>query len=505
MNIESRKFLDLDHLCESILSGDDREMFAEAISCYQIGSHRAAVILAWCATADCLDRRVNELAEENDGTAQSSRSHLNQHRGKATFEEQLIIKALECNLVDEYDAKCLRFARDTRSKCAHPSGVVPSAESVRNIFHICSQTVLSRRGYRGIAFIEDFVRNKLNDRHVFSDSNRISETCKYYIDRVPERIRTQFSRCVAENISTGTSEIWKGNLITFLRELILTSSEDKAQKICQCLQGVEPKDRNLYSIIVGIDIRPDLFDEPIAQSAKSHLLEAISSRTGRPDSNQFGSYVNLCARFGLDALDVTLILSKFETFSKFFIEDKNFITIRGKQLLDIVFENFDDETHQRRILNGLDLITRCPIFLEYPEEGGRLVDLLIASDWNNEPVRAIFRQSPNWHNSLKICLLEKSKDYLSECSEDHIDEISQIFDVADSILRETPVNIPPTFEQIVLNVLNKEITFSWTEEEGEAMSSFIRGACLIKSLHSSHLELLGAFDIPPKMVDEDDA
>ena len=64
MITEDRKFLDLDHVCDQIVSQDDRAMFNEAIRCYQIGSHRAAVILAWCVTADCLYRRIDELANE---------------------------------------------------------------------------------------------------------------------------------------------------------------------------------------------------------------------------------------------------------------------------------------------------------------------------------------------------------------------------------------------------------------------------------------------------------
>ena len=167
MITEDRKFLDLDHVCDEIISQDDRAMFSEAIRCYQIGSHRAAIILAWCVTADCLYRRIDELATEGDGG--SALNDLKQHLGTAKYEEQLISQAKKCDLFDDYEEKCLRFARDTRSKCAHPTGVIPSAEAVRNILHICSQTVLCREGYRGISFVTQFVKIKLDDRHIFSE------------------------------------------------------------------------------------------------------------------------------------------------------------------------------------------------------------------------------------------------------------------------------------------------------------------------------------------------
>ena len=185
MITEDRKFLDLDHVCDQIVSQDDRAMFNEAIRCYQIGSHRAAVILAWCVTADCLYRRIDDLANEGDGVAQQARNDLRSVVGQACYEENLIVQAKKCELFDDYEEKCLRFARDTRSKCAHPTGVIPSAEAVRNIFHICSQTVLCRDGYRGMSFVRQFVQSKLDDRHLFTDKNRVQEACRYYFGMVP--------------------------------------------------------------------------------------------------------------------------------------------------------------------------------------------------------------------------------------------------------------------------------------------------------------------------------
>ncbi|MCB1116663.1 MAG: hypothetical protein KDK71_09365, partial [Chlamydiia bacterium] len=122
--MEERKFLDLDHVCDQIISKEDRLMFMEAISCYQIGSHRAAIILAWSAAADCLGRRIDELAAEGDGDAKKAQTALSRVKGKASYEETLISQAKKCELFDDYEEKCLRYARDTRSKCAHPTGVI---------------------------------------------------------------------------------------------------------------------------------------------------------------------------------------------------------------------------------------------------------------------------------------------------------------------------------------------------------------------------------------------
>ena len=108
---EAQKFLDLDMMGQVIIDEGDRGLFHEAVQCYQIGSHRAAVILTWCATADCLRRRIYGLALEGDALAQQLRDDLRAIEGQSYYEEKLITAARKCELIDDYEERALRFAR----------------------------------------------------------------------------------------------------------------------------------------------------------------------------------------------------------------------------------------------------------------------------------------------------------------------------------------------------------------------------------------------------------
>jgi hypothetical protein len=334
--MEERKFLDLDIICDQILNEDDRKMFNEAIRCYQIASHRAAVILAWCVTADCLSRRINELAAENDGSAQKAQTALNNVAGTAKFEEVLIVQAKVCDLVDDYDEKCLRFARDTRSKCAHPTGVVPSAESVRHILHICSQIVLCRNGFRGISFIRDFVKTKLHDRHLFSNVQRIEADCKYFIEKVSERIRLQFGSEIAEYFDD-SSPCWAGNALIFSKHLFSLSSQETAKKIATKLQSIEDKNRLFFSTLVGLETREGIWDEQEVNQSKSHLREAL--QTGKVDDFQFLAYSNLCALSALDSDDKLLLKSRLSVFSERISKYLFFQHKCADSLIDLVLDS----------------------------------------------------------------------------------------------------------------------------------------------------------------------
>ena len=305
MITEDKKFLDLDHVCDQIMNSDDRAMFNEAIRCYQIGSHRAAIILAWCATVDCLYRRIDELASEGDEEAKQARISLKNVEGQAIYEENLINWAKKCELFDDYEEKSLKFARDTRSKCAHPSGVIPSAETVRYIFYTCSQTVLCRNGYRGMSFVKHFVNTKLDDKHLFTDKNNISDTCKHYFEKVPDKIQPQFAALCAKKIETGYSSYWKTNVVLFFRELMNNSTSDLSAQIAVKFHSIESLDMLLFSILVGLDQRENIWDEPTRNQAKAHLHENLSS--GKVDPYIFQSYATLCSILGLEADDKKFI------------------------------------------------------------------------------------------------------------------------------------------------------------------------------------------------------
>jgi len=505
MITEERKFLDLDHVCDQIVSQDDRAMFNEAIQCYQIGSHRAAVILAWCVTADCLYRRIEELANEGDGLAQQARNELKSVMGQAVYEENLIAQAKKCELFDDYEEKCLRFARDTRSKCAHPTGVIPSAEAVRNIFFVCSQIVLCRDGYRGMSFIKQFVQSKLDDRHLFTDKNRIQEACRYYFGKVSERIRPQFAACSAEHALSGVSLQWKQNAFHFFRELIGNSSDELALKIAQKFQPIESIDRTLFSCFVGIDKRDHLWDGYARSQAKAHLRDSL--KTGKIDSYEFDSYGNLCTLCDFEADDKDLFKERFSLIAEHISRHQVLIESRRSEILCLIKEAIRDEQYRQQIFKGIECLIVGDLFMQESEEIKQFIDELIESDWREESISNLFLMCSDWSNILKVYLLRKSERFLEECSEDFPDDIVQIFDAANSLIISNSSMLPREFEESIKRIIDGDQNVIWFDEKGFAFRAFVGQINLIKMQHGAHLPVLCTLVLPeiePEELFEDE-
>src|SRR5271157_367198 len=295
---EAQKFADLDMIGQAVLDEGDRSLFEEALQCYQIGSHRAAVILTWCATADCLKRRIKDLAGEGDTQARQAQTELQVVEGQAVYEENLIGCARKCELVDDFEERSLRFARDVRSKCAHPTGAVPSAEAVRHIFHICVTTVLSRKGYHGMAFVQDVVTVQFSDRHFLPNENKANEYCRAIAMKVPERSWPQFSSIAAQQEPGPHSEIWENNALTFFRVLLSCSDDATARRIAIGFQGFEAKSPDFFSILVGLDSRTEKFwDAQKRAQARARLIAASAVKI---TPEHVHSWAVICTADGLE-------------------------------------------------------------------------------------------------------------------------------------------------------------------------------------------------------------
>jgi hypothetical protein len=500
MITEDRKFLDLDYVCDQILNQDDRSMFSEAICCYQIGSHRAAVILAWCATADCLERRINDLASEGDEIALEALKKLKPVKHKSIYEENLIAQARECQLFDEDEEKDLRFARGMRSKCAHPTGTVPSAEAVRHILHICSQTVLCREGYRGKSFIKHFMQTKIDDRHLFSNKSHVADTCKYYFDKVPERIRPQFADLFVEQVRNGSvwnncNPYWKANTIHFFKELMSHSTPDLARKLAQRFQSLEVLDRLLFSVLVGLDPRENVWDKLTRIQAKAYLRDSLSS--GKVDDYIFQSYATLCSIVEFEQGDKQLFKERFSPFSEHLSQHTLLQKNRRVELFSIINDAIKDDAFKQQTIKGVIWLVSSELFSQEADELDQFVEELIESDWKEEALRELFTMGSGWSDSLKISFLKYSEKFLVEYSEDsQDDDMLVLFDIANRLLSENPLLLPPQFESTVKRLINGDIKTDWFEEEKVARRNFVRQVDLIRSRHSTYLPVLLDLTLP---------
>lgn len=494
MITEDRKFLDLDHVCDQIISQDDRAMFNEAIRCYQVGSHRAAVILAWSTTAACLSRRIDDLASEGDVIAQDANRALRECEGTVAYEGRLIAKAKECELIDDYEQKSLTFARDIRSRCAHPTGVVPSAEAVRHILYICSQTVLCRESYRGMSFIKQFVQQKLDNSHLFPNKNNVSDTCKYYFEKVPERIQPQFAALCANKIRDGYAQCWKENATLFFKELLSHSTPELAKKIAQKFQTIETLDNDWYSVLVGLDFRDTIWDTHTRNQAKAHLRDSLN--VGNVDQYMFQSYATLCSIEEFDENDKALFKKRFLPFSKHLSEHILLQENRRLELLSLLVDSIKDDEFRQQTLKGAKFLVSTELFSQEDEMVGQFVEELILSDWREETINELFSSCSNWSDSLKIMFLKNSENFLMECDEDFPDDVIILFEVVRSLLSKNPSLLPSQFEYTVKELIDGNISTNWFNEKGIAWVYFVKQVDLIRIQHGTYLPILLGITLP---------
>lgn len=456
---EAQKFLDLDMVGQAIPDEGDRSLLLESLQCYQIGSHRASVILAWCATADCLRRRVLDLAAEGDAQAQLAKAELRKVEGQACYEEQLIFHARKCDLIDDHEERSLRFARDTRSQCAHPTGMIPSAEAVRHIIYICTQFVLTRRGYRGITFISDVVTTQFDDPLFLPDANRQQEHCRMIIHKVPERLWSQFARVAAEKRPAGQSEAWLRNAATFFRELLSCAADPTAKQVASALQGFEAGSPDFFAALVGMDNRVSLFwDEQKRAQARARLISVSGTRV-TPDIVH--SWAVIAVVDGFQEADRDLIRQKFGYIAKHLVGEKRLLMDRRGDLLALLQSMLLDDATSVQASIALGYLVGTDLFGEPSEPMQVIVETLIERFVRDERYRRLLQQISQWATPLINTFLEQAELFLLECSDENPDDVIMLFDAAREVCRRMPTQVPDAFSVLINRVLRKEMLPEW--------------------------------------------
>ncbi|MEW6228862.1 MAG: hypothetical protein AB1700_12380 [Bacillota bacterium] len=467
---EAQRFLDLDMVAQTITDGDDRGLFLEAVQCYQIGSHRAAVILTWCATADCLRRRIRYLADEGDAEAQEAEDELGTVEGQASYEEKLISCARRCELIDDFDEKCLRFARDTRSQCAHPTGVVPSAEAVRHILRICTQCVLSRRGYRGMAFVRDVVTTQFDDPYFLPNDSKTDEYCRTIIDKVPRRLWPQFTRIAAQERPGPPAEAWQRNAIRFFRNLLAGADDGTAHRIAAGLQGFEATAPDFFAVLVGIDRRVATFWDAQKRDQARTRLRALPGP--HLSADEVHSWVTICAASGLEEGDRDLLRQKFGFFARFLVHETEFLVNYRDDVIQLLQEMLLDDACIDHALIGLKHLIGSRLFEEKTEPMQVIIETLIERFTRNERCRQLMENTGEWAPSMLVILLELSEHFLSQCSEDNPDDVMVLLGAARELARRSPVLVPDAFSEVSNRILRGEVLPEWTSRDSMVGGTF---------------------------------
>ena len=467
---EAQKFADLDMMGQAVLDEGDRSLFEEALQCYQIGSHRAAVILTWCATADCLKRRVRDLASEGDTQAQQAQTELQLVEGQAVYEENLIGYARKCELIDDFDERSLRFARDVRSKCAHPTGAVPSAEAVRHIFHICVTTVLSRRGYHGMAFVQDVVTVQFDDPHLIPNENKAIEYCRAIAQKVPERSWPQFASIAVQQRPGPHSEIWERNALSFFRVLLSLSDDSTARRIAGGFPGFEANSPDFFSILVGIDRRVEKFWDAQKRAQARARLAAASAVKITPE--HVHSWAVICTADGLEEADKDLLRKKWGGMSRHLAMEDEFLQKHRADLMTLLREMLLDEATSSHALVAIGRLAGSRLCDGRSESMQVIVKTIIERFVRIPEYRKLLDSVATWTGPMLITLLEESELFLQECSNDNPDDSLYLIDAARELAHRSPSEIPQTFEQVVNRLLKKELLPDWAEEESEVGAAF---------------------------------
>ncbi len=460
---ESQKFLDLDMMCQAILDAGDRDLLSEAVRCYQIGSHRAAIILCWVATADCLRRRINVLAGEGDSLAKQAQDELSTVDGQACYEENLISATRKCEFIDDYEARALRFARDTRSQCAHPTGVIPSAEAVRHILYICVETVLARRGYRGMAFIRNVVTVQFDDRHFLPSEVRATEHCREILGRVPTRLWPHFVRAAALERPGPNSEIWQKNALAFFRVLLAEADDLTAQHIAPLFQGFEQNDPDFFAILVGIDLRAARFWNTQKRAQAQARLVAASA--ARMTSELVHSWATICVADGIDEADKALLRQRLGAISRFLPNEEVFIeTLRG-DLTDLIMEMLADDSTATQVLLAFGHLLSTRLFDVYSNSLQGIVATIVERFPQDQRYRTIMEGVARWTTTMLVMLLQSTELLLDQCSDENPDDVVLALEAARELARRAPNKMPDAFPNAVNRVMQKESHPEWSDVE----------------------------------------
>lgn len=493
MEPEEKKFLDLDMVAEHILHAGDRDMFREAVKCYHIGSHRAAVILVWIATAECLKRRVEELATEGDPLAQDAWQILQQVDGESKFEQNLIDQSRSCELLDDFDHQCITFARNTRSKCAHPGGIIPTAEAVRHILQICSQRVLRRTDYRGRAFIKEVVTTRFDSPFFLPPEGSARERCVSIIDRVPQRLWAQFTAVAASERPKAASGTWRKNSLSFFSALLEKASDDSvAQDIAAGMKGFQTEAPEYFAMLVGLDQRVSRFwDKAEREEARARLANASLTKVS---PEMVRSWAHLCTEDGFEPGDLELLTKRIGILSRHFPD--GFLTARRAELYKLLADMAEKDNTADQAALALKNLFPTVLADEASPESERILRQVIVRFLRNEKYRSLVDGVEEWKSSLLAQLLELSEAFLLECGEDNADDVLLLFEAVSELAKRNPVLIPDAFGSAVLRILRGELQKEWGSADSEAGQRFLHQLETLLNQHPQDFDRLRVKSAP---------
>lgn len=477
---EARKFLDLDMVAEQIRDAGDQAMFREAVQCYHIGSYRAAVILAWIATTNCLYRFLERRHNDGDGTASQAFRTVDAQRGASVYEQTLIDQCKAIELLSDYEAKCLSFVRDTRNKCAHPSEVKLSAEAVRYVLVTCAQIVLCRREYRGIAYIEDIVRTQFASQYFLPNEQRAREYCEEIVNRVPRYNWHLFVRKAADTNPQAVPEIWQQNARRFFKVLLEECEDDAVlAQIVSASQRFEAGAREFAALLVGLEKRAlRHWDQQKRDQARAILTQQQVVRV-----EHIESWAIICERDGIDEQDCTFLRDRLSLVTANLPE--SFVKVHGMTLLKLLADIAEDDIETEKAAAALRKPFVTSLGQEPSPDSERLVRQIIERFAISERYREVLENVKTWSDGLLVQFMLLTEAFLLQCSEDRPEDVIILFEAATELAERMHLDAPQEFVAAVKALLQGELQPEWNSPDSEAGANVKRNLQLLIERHTA--------------------
>lgn len=481
---EEQKFLDLDLVTHQIPDVNDRDLFQEAVKCYYAGSHRAAVILAWYAVANCLKRRIFQLQSEGDGEAQKVADGLTPPNGgdaQVGEEKALLVGVRDCDLIDDFEYKSLCFAREMRNKCAHPTGFVPSAEAVRYVLYICSQYVLSSTGYRGMAYIKDLVTTQLDDVNFLSEDGLSHTYCQELIQRVPKRLCPQFIKIAAQERGRSHTDVWRANAHIFFGHLLQFADDSLIPELTGSVQMFEAVAPDFFATLVGLEPRTArAFGQQKRLQIRRRLRNSTASAM-RPD--EIHAWAVICAEDGFEAADRDLLHEKFPAMARHIKIENDFLSKRRKDIVELISVLLQSDSTSTMAAGGCIHLFPTNTFdqIESSSEEeteawkdaiSSIITQVISRFIRDDKHRALISKVRTWNSTLLMELLRSATTFWRECSEDFPEDVNILFDARDELRNRYSAVVPPTFYVTLRHIWEGRLLPEWHTEESEAGGIF---------------------------------
>lgn len=491
---EDKKLLDLDQVSDCIIDKSYRSMFNEAVRCYYNDSYRAAVILTWITTADCLYSRIKELSNDNDQIALDEICKLDNAKGKKEYEEMLISSAQKCELIDKYEYKALIFVKDTRNHCAHPTDFIPSVETVRHIFNISSQFVLCRNGYRGRTYLKNIIEVQFNDRYFLKNELKRKSHCNEIIEKVPRRLWLHYPKIAADYFGSNPSNEWKNNFLIFTSELVSFYDEINKELVV-----FESKEQLFFHSIVGLTEKTTKsFEEAKRYNAKCDLSNIL--QTGTIDPYILKSWANILTVEELEENEKILIKKRYPQLVEALLENHPFIEKNRVLLFEISIELLNDRNFNAS-LEVIPHLLGSSIMCEESEQLSNLIKALFEIDLEILENRKLFDRCIDWDYKAQVVYLENIKCYLDLLSYTDKLSIIPIFEVARNILKVIPQELPEEFEETIYAIITGDVSYDWVVDDNDLYRDFIGQVRILIDRHGQHLSKLNESMLP--LVEEE--